>query len=210
MNNTILRILSSLILLPAFLFIVFQNFFYLYILLSVIWLVAVYEIKFLIKKKKIYFVFLNIIFLIFIFSLIELRRGGIVNFYFLIWIFLIIWLTDIGGFVFGKLIGGAKLTKWSPNKTLSGFFGSIIFAQFAFFLPYFQLNLQYSFKFFLIQLLITLSAVCGDIFFSYIKRTNNLKDFSYIIPGHGGLLDRIDGMIFAIIFSNFLKFLNVY
>ena len=69
---------------------------------------------------------------------------------------------------------------------------------------------SFSYKFFIIQIFICVSSVFGDLFFSYIKRKNNIKDYSNIIPGHGGLLDRIDGLIFAIIFANILKISHVY
>ena len=122
----------------------------------------------------------------------------------------IVWLSDIGGFVVGRLLQGPKLTKWSPNKTIAGFFGSIIFSQLSFLLLYNVHNAIFTFKIFIIQLVLCLVAIVGDIFFSYIKRRNNLKDYSKLIPGHGGLLDRIDGLIFVIILAYFFKIFNVY
>lgn len=209
MNNLILRIISSFIIAPVFILFIFLNSYFFYLLLLLLLFVGIYEIKFLIYKNIKYFISLCFILIFFIFSLYELRGYDNQNFYYLLWIFIIIWLSDTGGFVVGKLIGGTKLTKWSPNKTVSGFCGSIFFSQFAFLFIHFQLNIEYSVKFFFIQFFISLITIFGDIFFSYLKRKNNLKDFSNIIPGHGGLLDRIDGMVFAVIFSNFLKFINV-
>ena len=114
-------------------------------------------------------------------------------------------------FFVGRFFKGAKLSKWSPNKTLSGFSGSLIFSQLAFYIIFLATKeATFSYKFFVIQILICIISVFGDLFFSYIKRKNNIKDYSNIIPGHGGLMDRIDGLIFAVIFANILKISNVY
>ena len=209
MSNILLRLITSIILLPIFILIIHLNNIYFLFLLILIFFFSVYEIKFLFKKK---IIFLLLVFLIglFIFSLFKLRGYNIMDFYNLIWIMSIVWLSDIGGFVVGKLLQGPKLTKWSPNKTISGFFGSVIFSQLSFLLLYFVHNTIFTFKIFIIQLALCLFAIAGDIFFSYIKRKNKLKDYSKLIPGHGGLLDRIDGLIFAIIFAYFLKIFDVY
>ena len=119
-------------------------------------------------------------------------------------------LSDIGGYVFGKLIGGRKLTKISPNKTISGAVGSFICSLIPIiYFFYYQSNysMYYSFEFkylFLICvifLLISLVCQLGDLFISYFKRRSKLKDTGKILPGHGGLLDRIDGIIFAVPFG---------
>tara|TARA_Y100001980_G_C14445892_1_gene230859 strand:- start:352 stop:747 length:396 start_codon:yes stop_codon:yes gene_type:complete len=119
-------------------------------------------------------------------------------------IFLLIfitWLSDIGGYLFGKLIGGKKISFVSPNKTLSGFCGSIILVQFnLFYIEYSKINLFPSIYIHIVFLFLsTLIVIFGDLFFSYIKRLNKIKDYSNLIPGHGGLLDRLDGFIFLII-----------
>tara|TARA_B100000787_G_scaffold111374_1_gene82889 strand:- start:4397 stop:5059 length:663 start_codon:yes stop_codon:yes gene_type:complete len=107
-------------------------------------------------------------------------------------------LSDIGGLVIGKTFKGKKLTKISPNKTISGSIGSFIFSLFL--LPIFYPNLiDYNFMILvLITILISLTSQVGDLFISYLKRKAKVKDTSDILPGHGGLLDRIDGIIFAI------------
>ena len=107
-------------------------------------------------------------------------------------------MSDIGGLVFGKFFRGRKLTKISPNKTISGSIGSFLFSLLL--IPFFfnELN-QYSFFLLtIITLTISLTSQLGDLFISYLKRKANVKDTSDILPGHGGLLDRIDGIIFAI------------
>ena len=113
--------------------------------------------------------------------------------------------TDLGGFIFGKLIKGPKLTKLSPNKTYSGMLGSFILTiilTYLFFKSDF-LNNSYNFtiEVMIFSIVISVVSQLGDIFISYFKRISKIKDTGKIIPGHGGLLDRIDGMIFAYPFS---------
>ncbi len=116
-----------------------------------------------------------------------------------LWIFVLFICvsTDIGGYVFGKLFKGPKLTKISPNKTYSGMIGgyllSLIFLKIFFDFYNFSVNE----KWFIVTILISTVSQIGDITVSYYKRLSKIKDTGKIIPGHGGLLDRIDGMIFA-------------
>jgi phosphatidate cytidylyltransferase len=107
-------------------------------------------------------------------------------------------LSDIGGFVIGKTFKGKKLTKFSPNKTVSGSIGSFIFSLFL--IPFFQGKLiAYSLLILIIiTILISLTSQLGDLFLSFLKRKAKVKDTSDILPGHGGFLDRVDGIIFAI------------
>ena len=135
------------------------------------------------------------------------------------YIILICALSDIGGFVFGKTFRGTKLTKISPNKTISGSFGSFIFAMMpCFILKIIFLYTEIYFLSFANNLLLNLmiclflSLVCqlGDLFISYFKRLSDVKDTGKILPGHGGLLDRIDGIIFAIPCFGILGYLLNY
>ena len=211
MNNFSLRLLSALILAPLFLYLVFVNNIFFIVLLLFVLLVSLYELKFLFSAKKIYFFFIISLVIIFLLSFHNLRGSSELDLYYLIWIIAIVWLSDTGGFFVGRFFKGAKLSKWSPNKTLSGFSGSLIFSQLAFYIIFLATKeATFSYKFFVIQILICIISVFGDLFFSYIKRKNNIKDYSSIIPGHGGLMDRIDGLIFAIIFANILKIFHVY
>ena len=117
--------------------------------------------------------------------------------------------SDIGGYVVGKLIGGPKLTSISPNKTISGSFGSIIFTIigtiiFVMLLNKFDKNpiqIEFSYKSFI--WLISMSIFCqiGDLFISYFKRKAKIKDTGNLLPGHGGLLDRLDSVLFGIPFG---------
>ena len=211
MNNSSLRLLSALILAPLFLYLVFvNNIFFIVLLLSVL-LVSLYELKFLFAAKKIQFFFVISLVIVFLLSFNNLRGSSELDFYYLAWIIVIVWLSDMGGFFVGRFFGGPRLSKWSPNKTLSGFSGSLIFSQLAFYIIFLAIkDVGFTYKFFIIQIFICIISVFGDLFFSYIKRKNNIKDYSSIIPGHGGLMDRIDGLIFAIIFANILKVFHVY
>jgi phosphatidate cytidylyltransferase len=121
-----------------------------------------------------------------------------------LWLILIAWLTDIGGYIFGKLFGGPKLIKISPNKTWSGVFGSLILSQFSFLIFYLDVNYKLNFNIIFSQFFLSIIGQTGDILMSYIKRINKKKDTSNFIPGHGGFLDRVDGLIWIFIFGNFL------
>ncbi len=109
--------------------------------------------------------------------------------------------SDIGGLTFGKIFKGKKLTKISPKKTISGSIGSFIFSLLL--IPFFLNNfMSYSLiSLIIITSLISLISQLGDLFISYLKRKAKVKNTSNLLPGHGGLLDRIDGMIFAIPFG---------
>jgi len=122
--------------------------------------------------------------------------------------------SDTGGYVFGNIIGGKKLTKISPNKTISGTIGSFIFSILPIFLidlqNYIDINFDFSLKNILFCLIISLTCQLGDLFISYFKRLNKVKNTGSILPGHGGLLDRIDGIIFAIPTASILKLLQIF
>ena len=113
-------------------------------------------------------------------------------------------LSDIGGLVCGKIFKGKKLTKISPNKTISGSIGSFMFSTLL--IPFFykgQID-QTLVNLFLITIIISLISQLGDLFISLLKRKAKVKDTSDLLPGHGGVLDRIDGIIFAIPLGIFL------
>ena len=113
-------------------------------------------------------------------------------------------MSDIGGLVFGKIFKGKKLTKISPNKTISGAIGSLIFSMLL--IPYYYIYLfdENLLSIFLITIIISTISQLGDLFISFLKRKAKVKDTSDILPGHGGILDRIDGIIFAIPVGIFL------
>ena len=205
------RILSSIILIPIAFFFVIKGSFYFNFFIFICFLVAAYEWHKM-KKKNIHF-YSGLFFLIFSFYTVYICR---IEDYILFTLVLITCIaTDIGGYIFGKIFKGPKLIKISPNKTYSGmiggFFTSIISANF--FLHYtpsdsdIELPGKMSIEIFVFVILISLVSQIGDLIISYFKRLSKVKNTGKIIPGHGGLLDRIDGMIFAFPFTYFYLFI---
>ena len=123
---------------------------------------------------------------------------------YLLYSILVAILSDIGGLACGKIFKGKRLTKISPNKTISGSIGSFIFSLLL--IPFFYDNLIYQteLNFLLITISISLTSQLGDLFISLLKRKAKVKDTSDLLPGHGGVLDRLDGIIFAIPLGIFL------
>ena len=126
--------------------------------------------------------------------------------------------SDIGGYIFGKIFKWKKFTKISPNKTLSGVFGSFIFSLMSLIilglLVKFLFNLDFSyvlkFKYFLLAILLSFSAQIGDLIVSYLKRLEKIKHTGRILPGHGGIFDRIDSLMFSIIVANICYYLKLF
>jgi phosphatidate cytidylyltransferase len=201
MSNFKKRFVISLLAFPLIYILLYQKILF-NLLIVIIFLFCLYEWIKIFKKKNIIFFLGLLILFIFLISLTRIYNFEDYNLKFL-WLILLTWLTDIGGYIFGKLFGGPKLIKISPNKTWAGAVGSIILSQFAFLI--FFLDVNYKFNFFILFSQLFLSIICqiGDILMSYIKRKNNKKDTSNFIPGHGGFLDRVDGLIWIIIFGNF-------
>ena len=169
-------------------------------------------IKKIFIKNSVKQFFLNIIFIVYIFSFCTffLTLSSFLHQKILIFIILLTCVaSDIGGFLFGKILKGPKLTKISPNKTISGAIGSLIFSSFSIFIMIYYLTKSFDPYIFLIGCIISISCQIGDLFFSYLKRKSFLKDSGNFLPGHGGILDRIDGMLLGIPIG-FLTFLIVY
>ena len=197
-NELFKRVLSSIIILPIFIYIVAKGSFYFSILIIICFLISVYEWQKM-DVSKILKLF-GIFFLIFSFYTIYEIRNGFRDSYwpFLIIIFISV-ATDIGGYIFGKILKGPKLTKLSPNKTYAGVLGGYTFSIILYFaiLENELVDKKYFISFFIFIFLISSISQFGDILVSYFKRLSKIKDTGNIIPGHGGLLDRIDGIIFA-------------
>ena len=196
------RTLTSIIILIVSIFFLYQGHIFFGIFLIIIFILSFLEwIKLSINKISFFF---GIFFLIVSFTSIYLLRSE--NLFFFIISILISVFSDIGGYVFGKILKGPKLTKISPNKTISGMIGSFIFSliavSFYFYIDekFFQLNNKYfyNFNFLFIVLIIPSINQLGDLIISYFKRKKNINDTGKILPGHGGILDRIDGMIFSV------------
>ncbi len=181
-----------------------------YIFLSILFVVIIFSwiewIKIIekIRLKKIYHLIHIILFLIYLLiAFIISFNVFLIDKYFFMTILMICIFSDIGGYVFGKTFKGKKLTKISPNKTISGSIGSFILSYIGFFVIYFYFNDLLFVRLEIVVLVFTpffISFVCqlGDLFISYFKRKAKIKNTGNIIPGHGGLLDRIDGAIFAL------------
>ena len=202
MSNFKKRFFISLLAFPIIFILLYQKIFS-NILIVIVCVFCVYEWNKIFNKKNYIYVLGLIILLFFFLSLIKIYNLQDYNLNFL-WLILIAWLTDIGGYIFGKLFGGPKLIKISPNKTWAGAFGSLILSQFAFLIFFLDSNYILNLNIFYSQILLSIIGQVGDILMSYIRRINNKKDASNFIPGHGGFLDRTDGLIWIFIFGYFL------
>ena len=210
-NNLFTRIITSMILIFIVSFSLYYNNISWKILIIFISFICLYEFYILINK-----IISNKIFTLVITCIITLY---LYFFYYLVVkikieygeeAILILLITcifsDIGGYTVGKLIGGRKLISISPNKTVSGAYGSVIFTLIGttFFILLLKkinistIKIEFSFVFYLWLLLMSIYCQIGDIFVSYLKRKAKVKDSGNILPGHGGILDRVDGIIFAI------------
>jgi phosphatidate cytidylyltransferase len=203
MSNFKKRFIISLLAFPIIYILLYQKILS-NLLIVVVCLFCTYEWNKIFRKKNYNFFFGLLVLLFFLFSLLKIYNFEHYNLKFL-WLILIAWLTDIGGYVFGKFFGGPKLIKISPNKTWSGAFGSLILSQFAFLIFFLDNDYKLNSNIFFFQTLLSIIGQFGDILMSYIKRVNNKKDTSNFIPGHGGFLDRVDGLIWIFIFGNFLN-----
>ena len=193
------RILSSIVLIPIAIFFIVKGTVFFAFFLGLFFLVTSYEWLKMCKKNHL-MKFLGIIFLLFSFysSFYIRENSGLSLFLFII---LICIFTDIGGYVFGNVFKGPKLIKISPKKTYAGAIGGFLFSLIAalFFMKIIESNFLdvNNLNTFLTVLTVSLISQIGDLIISYFKRKAKLKDTSKILPGHGGLLDRVDGLIFV-------------
>ena len=223
-HNFIKRFITSVILISLLIFINFSHQYVFILSILILGMIICIEAnnlfsKILIKKySKNYailnlfntkFIILNIVTFCYVFFIfcnlsyeIHETKGPV----FFLYLMSVCFFTDIGGYFFGKIIGGKKLSKISPNKTISGTVGSFLLSIVPLIIVLninfldFQLNLTNI----VFCLLISLISQLGDLFISFIKRKANTKDTGNVLPGHGGILDRLDGIIFAVPFSYFL------
>ena len=206
------RILSSIILIPIALFFIFQGPVFFAFFLSIFFLTSSYEWVKMNKKNS--FKVLGLVYLLMICFLTYLFKQ---NFFFQFILVLIVCIfTDLGGYIFGKIFKGPKLIKISPKKTYAGLIGSFILSIIAALIYVKYINLgqaayleiqylllendleNFNLYFLIIILFISLISQIGDLIISYFKRSAKVKDTGNLLPGHGGLLDRVDGIIFAI------------
>ena len=223
-KNLFKRIITSIILLSLLFFINFSHKYITILSILILGLIICIEANKIFSKlinrrdynkeysqKKFYlkFLILNVItfcYVFFIFCYLTINIFIFGGPLFFLYILSICFFTDIGGYVFGKIIGGRKLSKISPNKTVSGAIGSFMFSiiPLFFFLNFDNLDLKFNINNIVFILLISLISQLGDLFISFLKRKAKIKDTGKILPGHGGVLDRVDGIIFAVPFSYLL------
>jgi phosphatidate cytidylyltransferase len=222
--NLIKRLITSIILLSLLIFIIFSHQYIFILSILLIGLIICLEANTIfsklltnkyskknsyLNKLNIKFIILNILtfcYIFFIFCNISFEIYRSESQFFFLYLISICFFTDIGGYVFGKIIGGKKLTKISPNKTISGTFGSFILSiiPLIIVLNFNYIDLEFNLTNLIFCLLISLISQLGDLFISFIKRKAKIKDTGNLLPGHGGILDRMDGIIFAVPFSYFL------
>ncbi len=212
-DEFIKRISSSLILIPIALFFIIKGSFLFNFFIIICFLVTSYEWHKMSRKKS-YYLFGLLFLIISFYSVYKIRTTMSGDYIYFLIILLICISTDIGGYIFGKILKGPKLTRISPKKTYSGVIGGYLFSIIILslwlssdlFIKPQELN---SDTFILIIIISTVSQI-GDIIVSYFKRLSKIKDTGKIIPGHGGLLDRIDGMIFAFPFAYMIFKINIF
>ena len=209
------RILSSLILIPLSFFFIIKGSYLFNFFLFICFCLTIYEWH-MMSKRKIYYL-TGIIFLIFSFFLTYSLRNvsNEQSLLFFLFVIIICISTDVGGYIFGNLFKGPKLTKLSPNKTYSGMIGSYFLAIISSLLLVKNSNLitvktyDVTLEFFVMVILISTTSQIGDLIVSFFKRLSKIKDTGNLIPGHGGLLDRIDGLLFAMPVAYIIFYLNV-
>ena len=171
------------------------------IVLGVISIIEFLNLTQKITSNRLFFIFFNIVFIIyvFLFCYLFLFFSNFIQLKLFIFILLISCAaSDIGGFIFGKIFKGPKLTKISPKKTISGAIGSIILTITIMILLFFLITKNFNYAIIIVGIITSVACQLGDLFFSLLKRKAKLKDTSNFLPGHGGVLDRIDGILIGI------------
>ena len=209
MKNLQKRILTSIVVFPLSIFFIFQGGYLLLTFLLTTFFLANYEL-FSVFKKKTTILFLDLVLVLALYSIYYLAEYSAFSFYLLLWVIILVICSDIGGYVFGKTFKWKKLTNISPKKTLSGVLGSFIFSLLSVFIihiitsdvnledQYIPLQDLFNFldpKYFFLAIFFSLVAQTGDLTISYFKRLEK------ILPGHGGIFDRIDGLMFVVILA---------
>ena len=208
MTNLQKRILTSIIILPLSIFFVVKGGYFITFFLIFIFLTGIHEL-FSSFKKTTTIIFLSLILILSIFSIYYLRNEDEHSLRLLYFIIALCISSDIGGYVFGKIFKWKKLTKLSPRKTISGVFGSYFFSIICLviFTEIYATkessigSLTFWFEPLLITIIFSSVAQAGDLTVSYFKRLEKIKDTGKILPGHGGIFDRIDGLMFVSILA---------
>ena len=217
MTNLNKRIFTSLIVFPVSMFFIIKGGNYIVSFLYAILILANFE-AFSAFKRKTSIIFLDSVLVVSLLSILHLRNDTTSSLILLLWVIILTISSDIGGYIFGKIFRWKRLTNISPNKTLSGVIGSVIFSIFSILLLglickiLFQIDLSFflKFKYFIFAVILSLSAQLGDLMVSYFKRLDKIKDTGKILPGHGGIFDRIDSLMFSTIVANILYYLKLF
>ncbi len=220
MTNLQKRILTSVIILPLSIFFILKGGYFLLFFLLTIFFLANYEL-FSFFNKKATILLLDLILILSLYSIYYLADNASLL-YLLLWVIILVICSDVGGYTFGKIFKWKKLTKISPKKTLSGVLGSFVFSLFSIviantilpkitttFIPTASLVNFLEPKFFFLAIILSVVAQAGDLTISYFKRTEKIKDTGKILHGHGGILDRIDGLMFVVIVTFILIQINI-
>ena len=204
MNNLQKRILTSIVIFPLSIFFIFKGGYILLSFLLAIFFIANYEL-FSVFKRNSNILFLDLVLILALFSIYFLAEN---YFALLLWIIILVICSDVGGYVFGKIFKWKKLTNISPKKTVSGVLGSFMFSLLSVFIIQLLIEILNIFEskdnflapeFFFLAIVFSLIAQAGDLVISYFKRLEKIKDTGKILPGHGGIFDRIDGLMFVVI-----------
>ena len=207
MSNLQKRILTSIIILPLSIFFIVSGGHLLVFFLIFILFAGMRELFSVFKKKK-SMILLSIVLILSLICIYYLREKTENLLYFAIAVTI---SSDIGGYIFGKIFKWKKLTKISPKKTYSGVLGSYFFSIVCLFIwtELVSSNLQVSFKTLLITIIFSTVAQIGDLIISYFKRLEKIKDTGKVLPGHGGIFDRIDGLMFVVIIATIYYHLTI-
>ena len=217
MNNLKKRILTSIIIFPLSIFFILKGGNYIVSFLYAILILGNYEV-FSVFKRKLTIILIDVILVISLLAFLFLRNDTASSFFLLIWIIILTIFSDTGGYVFGKIFNGKKISKISPNKTIAGVVGSFTLSILSVFVIDLIVELMTGFdnnfflktKFFLLAIIFSVTAQLGDLTISYFKRLEKIKDTGKLLPGHGGIFDRIDGLMFVVILGYILYTLKIF
>ncbi len=202
-SNFIKRFLTSLVLV-ILIFLIFSYNYILVFSLLILGIFSFLEFSNIIKKITkstsknflINFIFINYVF---VFSITFYYFSNFFNTKIILFLILMSCISsDIGGYIFGKVFKGPKLTKISPNKTISGAIGSLFFSCLIISLLFYFITKNMNYSIVMIGIFTSIGCQIGDLFFSFLKRKAKIKDTGNFFPGHGGVLDRLDGIFFGI------------
>ena len=215
MTNLQKRILTAIVIFPLSIFFIFKGGYILLSFLLAIFFMANYEL-FSVFKKNSNILFLDLVLILALFSIYYLAEN---SFWSLLWVIILVICSDVGGYAFGKIFKWKKLTNISPKKTVSGVLGSFIFSLLSVFIIQLVIEILYPFQikynflapeFFFLAIVLSLVSQAGDLTISYFKRLEKIKDTGKILPGHGGIFDRIDGLMFVVILAFVLDIFKVF